>query len=127
VLLAGAAGPPPIITAGKDGKLVYQAGERGNRVPDFSTCGYAGGDRQIPNAQVRVVVALEKGDETRRIQEAIDYVTSLTPDTNGLRGAVLLVKGRHEVLGGLVIANSGVVLRGQGSGRGRDNAGCGWP
>ena len=33
-----------------------------------------------------------------------------------MRGAVLLLKGRHEVFGGLQITNSGVVLRGQGMG-----------
>ena len=51
--------------------------EHGNRVPDFSTCGYAGGDRPIPDAPVRVVVAPVAGDETARIQKAIDYVASL--------------------------------------------------
>jgi len=117
-LLAGAATAPPIITVGKDGRLSYQADERGNRVPDFSTCGYAGGDRSIPDAPVRVVVAPAKGDGTLRIQAAIDYVASLSPDANGLRGAVLLLKGRHEILGGLIITNSGVVLRGQGMGDG---------
>src|SRR5712671_5347844 len=55
--LASAApkGPPPVISTGANG-LRYDADERGNRVPDFSSCGYAGGDQQIPNAPVRVVV-----------------------------------------------------------------------
>jgi hypothetical protein len=104
----------PIISMGKDGTLVYDSEDHGNRVPDFSTCGYAGGERQIPAAPIRVVVAPIAGDETARIQHAIDYVSSLPMDTNGLRGAVLLSKGRHEVQGGLLITNSGVVLRGQG-------------
>ncbi len=107
-------GPPPVISVGAGGKLVYDKDERGNRVPDFSTCGYAGGDREIPNAEVKVVVSPIKGDETARIQKAIDYVGSLRPDSNGLRGAVLLLKGRHEVSGGLKIPGSGIVLRGQG-------------
>lgn len=81
---------------------------------DFSTAGYATNERSIPNAPVRVVVAPIKGDETTHIQAAIDYVSSLTPDANGLRGAVLLLKGRHEVYGGLLITNSGMALRGQG-------------
>ena len=115
--LAASAAPKklsPIISMGKDGTLVYDSDEHGNRVPDFSTCGYAGGEKQIPNAPVRVVVAPIAGDETARIQRAIDYVAALPTDTNGLRGTVLLLKGRHEVLGGLLITNSGVVLRGQG-------------
>jgi hypothetical protein len=81
---------------------------------DFSTAGYAANDRPIPNAPIRVVVSAQPGDSTARIQSAIDYVGRLTPDTNGLRGVVLLLAGRHEVLGSLIITNSGVVLRGQG-------------
>ena len=106
----------PIISLGKDGRLAYDADERGNRVPDFSTCGYAGGDQPIPDAPIRVVVEPGSGDSTARIQRAIDCVGSLPADTNGFRGAVLLLKGRHEILGGLLITNSGVVLRGQGMG-----------
>lgn len=83
---------------------------------DFSTAGYAANERPIPNAPVRVVVNPTSGDSTARIQAAIDHVSSLTPDTNGLRGAVLLLAGRHEILGGLRITNSGVILRGQGTG-----------
>src|ERR1019366_4241283 len=105
----------PIISTGPDGKLVYDADEHGNRVPDFSTCGYAGGDKQIPDAAIRVVVSPTAGDETARIQKAIDYVATLPPDSNGVRGAVLLLNGRHEVFGGLQITNSGVILRGQGA------------
>lgn len=84
---------------------------------DFSTAGYAANEKPIPAAPVRVVVKPIPGDATARIQSAIDYVGRLTPNTNGLRGAVLLLAGRHEVLGGLIITNSGVVLRGQGIGR----------
>jgi hypothetical protein len=105
----------PIISVGADGRLVYDADVHGNRVPDFSTCGCFGGDRQIPDAPVRVVVSPIVGDETARIQKAIDYVGSLPPDSNGVRGAVLLLKGCHEISGGLQITNSGVVLRGQGA------------
>jgi hypothetical protein len=81
---------------------------------DFSTAGYAANERPIPNANIQVVVSAQPGDSTARIQSAIDYVGSLTADTNGLRGAVLLLAGRHEILGGLLITNSGVIMRGQG-------------
>lgn len=106
----------PIISIGKDGRLVYDADERRNRVPDFSHCGYAGGDKPIPDAPVRVAVPPVRGDSTARIQKAIDYVAALTADSNGVRGAVLLLKGRHEVIGSLRLGASGVVLRGQGVG-----------
>src|SRR6266542_1292047 len=66
----------PVISLGKDGHLAYETDARGTRVPDFSHCGYAGGDRPIPNAPVRVVVEPKPGDSTARIQHAIDYVAS---------------------------------------------------
>ena len=107
---------PAILSVGKNGQLVYGADARGNRIPDFSSCGYAGGDRPIPDCSVQVVVKPQAGDSTARIQQALDYVANLPVGTNGLRGAVLLLKGRHEIIGGLQITNSGVVLRGQGMG-----------
>jgi Family of unknown function (DUF6298) len=118
VLAAGAAPKKlsPILSLGPDGHLVYYPDEHGNRVPDFSTCGYAGDDKDIPDAPARVVVPPVAGDETARIQKAIDYVAGLPMGPDGIRGAVLLLKGRHEVSGGLQITNSGVVLRGQGMG-----------
>src|ERR1035437_4193595 len=117
VLAASAApkGLSPIISPGQDGHLVYDFDARSNRVPDFSTCGYAGGEQEIPNAPIQVIVAPVSGDETMQIQRALDYVGSLPADPNGLRGAVLLMRGRHKVFGGLQITNSGVVLRGQGA------------
>ena len=81
---------------------------------DFSTAGYASQSRPIPAVPVRVFIAPQPGDSTARIQQAINHVASLPADTNGLRGAVLLLAGRHEVRGGLLITNSGVVLHGQG-------------
>ncbi len=106
----------PLISMGKDGRLLYHPDARGNRVPDFSNCGYTGGDQPIPNAPVQVVVAPVDGDETAHIQKAIDYVASLPANADGIRGAVLLLGGRHEVFGSLQITNSGIVLRGQGMG-----------
>jgi hypothetical protein len=117
VFLSASAAPKnqsPVVALGPDRKLVYSPDALGNRVPDFSHCGYAGGDRSIPDAPVRVVVAAKEGDSTVRIQSAIDYVGSLPMDSNGVRGAVLLLEGRHSILGGLSINKSGVVLRGQG-------------
>jgi hypothetical protein len=106
----------PLVSIAPDGRLHYDADEHGNRVPDFSTCGYAGGNQPIPDAPVRVVVSPVAGDETARIQKAIDYLATLPVDTNGLRGAILLEKGRHEIFGQLQITNSGIVLRGEGAG-----------
>jgi hypothetical protein len=98
------------------GKLAYEADARGNRIPDFSHCGYQGGGGAIPEVPVRVVVGPAQGDNGARIQAAIDHVSQLPADAQGFRGAVLLLAGRHEIAGRLRIATSGVVLRGQGSG-----------
>lgn len=99
-----------------DGKLAYHLYERGNRIPDFSFCGYAQSEKDIPDVPVKVIVRSKEGDATQRIQAAIDYVGKLPADASGFRGAVLLGKGKFEVKGGLVFRNSGVVLRGSGMG-----------
>ena len=70
----------PILSVGPDGHLVYDADTNGNRVTDFSTCGFAGGSRSIPDALARVVVSAVPGDETARIQKAIAYVAGLPAD-----------------------------------------------
>jgi hypothetical protein len=113
--MAATTRPAPEISFA-NGKLVYAPDARGNRVLDYSTAGYGGGGVAIPDAPVRVTVPLREGDATARLQAAIDYVSSLPLDERGIRGAVLLEKGRYSIGGSLIIAASGVVLRGQGQG-----------
>lgn len=98
----------------KDGVLVYQADSLGNCIPDFSHAGYAGGNKAIPEAPVKIVVPVQKGDVTAHIQAGIDYVSSLPADAHGLRGAVLLESGEYRLSGSLNLHTSGVVLRGAG-------------
>ena len=105
--------PPPPLSNGK-GKLNYVADSLGNRIPDFSFCGYNAGDKAIPDAPIRVVVPVKPGDATVRIQAALDYVASLPRDKDNIRGAVLLQPGQYDVAGQLIIRASGVVLRGSG-------------
>ena len=115
--LAASAAPKkqaPIISAGPNGTLKYDLDDNGDRVIDFSTCGYAGADHPIPNVPVKVVIAPENGDETADLQRALDYVGTLPADDTGCRGKVLLLKGVHRVAGQLIITNSGVVIGGQG-------------
>lgn len=95
-------------------KLAYTPDLSGNRIPDFSYCGYKASEQSIPDVDIKVVVPVKAGDATLRIQSALDYVASLPIDANGFRGAVLLQKGTYEVLGQLRITASGVVLRGSG-------------
>ncbi len=108
--------PPKPIFTGKDGKLDYTPDEKGNRIPDFSYCGYMAGEQAIPEGTIKVVVPVSAGDATLRIQAALDHVASLPIGKDGLRGVVLLNKGKYEVGGSLRINASGVVLRGSGMG-----------
>ena len=105
--------PLPPLSFEKE-KLVYAPDLLGNRIPDFSYCGYMASEKPIPAVPVKIIVPVTKGDATLRIQSALDYVASLPPDANGFRGAVLLQKGSYEVSGQLLITASGVVLRGSG-------------
>ncbi|MCC5804698.1 MAG: hypothetical protein JJU00_00090 [Opitutales bacterium] len=101
---------------GDTGALIYEEDDLGNRLPDFSAAGYAGGGVPLPVVDARVRVAPGAGDDTARIQAAIDYVASLPADDDGFRGAVALEAGEFRVYGQLRISASGVVLRGQGNG-----------
>ena len=96
------------------GSLHYTPDSLGNRIPDFSYCGYKASEQSIPNVTVEIVVPVSKGDATLRIQSALDYVASLPVDANGFRGKVLLNKGTYEIYGKLEMNVSGVVLRGSG-------------
>ena len=104
---------------GRDGKLVYRATERGDRIMDFSHAGYMGGGVALPDVPVKVTVKPSGGaDDTAAIQAAIDEVSKLPADDNGFRGAVLLAPGAFTCKDTLTLATSGVVLRGSGSGEG---------
>lgn len=104
----------PPVSLSKEGNLVYQADSVGNRVIDFSYCGYKGGDERIPEVPVTVRVPWVEGDATGLIQQAIDQLAARKPDPSGFRGAVLLAPGTYRIEGQLKITTSGVVLRGSG-------------
>src|SRR5690606_6425830 len=82
--------PLPPVSQDASGRLVYIPDAQGNRVPDFSYCGYMASEQPIPHVPVRMVVPLLKGDATLPIQAALDHVAALPPDAEGFRGAVLL-------------------------------------
>jgi len=107
---------PPVVKVTKGGGLEYTADAAGNRLPDFSSAGYGGGGVALPGVPARVLVTPVAGDNDARIQAAIDFVSELKPDAQGIRGAVQLSVGRFEVAGQLKISASGVVLRGAGPG-----------
>lgn len=109
-------GQSKIAYLGEDGKMQYVPDYKGNRILDFSHSGYKGGGVKLPDVQARVVVEPEEGDDTARIQDAIDRVSQMPIMEDGFRGAVVLERGTFEVGETLTISADGVVLRGKGSG-----------
>ena len=88
-----------------------------NTIPDFSHAGYMGGGVSLPtDIPIKATVSPEEGDDSRRIQDAIQLVEALEPDQNGFRGVVLLKAGHYSLETLLIIRASGVVLRGEGQG-----------
>jgi hypothetical protein len=110
------AAPSRWVYYSRNHSLEYRTDARGNRIMDFSYAGYRGGGVRLPAAAVARMIKPEAGDATARIQQAIDAVSALPPNAEGVRGAVLLEPGVYEVHGSLTIATGGVVLRGSGSG-----------
>ena len=96
--------------------LQYKAYPNGDRIPDYSYCGYMASEAAIPHVGVQVIVPVQTGDATRVIQEAINYVSQLPVRPDGFRGAVLLEPGTYTIEGTLYLRASGVVLRGSGTG-----------
>lgn len=81
--------------------------------PDFSRVGYRQSEVAIPDAPVAVYVSWQSGDQSTRIQQAIDWIASRKPDKRtGLRGAVLLAPGIYSLSKALRINADGIVLRG---------------
>ena len=101
---------------GAGGTLEYVPDYKGNRVIDFSGSGYGGGGVRLPDVQARIAVEPGEGDDSARIQAAIDQLALMPQNADGIRGAVLLKRGRYEVGTTLVIRASGIVVRGEGQG-----------
>ncbi len=108
--------PTPWVSVGPDGRLVYRADPLGNRIPDFSNCGYGGGGTALPSVAVVMTLSATAGDMTASLQRAIDDLARARFNGIGLRGAILLRRGTYHIAGTLHIAASGIVLRGQGQG-----------
>ena len=105
-----------------DTTITYQPTPKGDRISDFSTVGYNYGNSPLPNEpngyQVPVLVTLEPktGDQTDRIQSAIDYISSKPLNGNGFRGCLLLKAGQWDIhsVNKIAVKASGVVIRGEG-------------
>jgi hypothetical protein len=110
--------PSSWVFVGSDGKLHYKTDANGNQILDFSSAGYQAGGVALPSVGVAQTVTPISGDNTAQIQAAINSVAALTPDANGIRGAVLLRPGTYDVSGTLNLNVGGVVVEGSGSGSG---------
>jgi len=103
------------------GKLAYGKAADGSQIPDFSAVGYHAGERALPAAaSLKTLATLaadaNAGDDTARIQAALDAARTAALDANGYRGAVVLGAGVFRLATGVVIKHDGVVLRGAGAG-----------
>ena len=96
------------------GRLSYASDSSQNRIPDYSYVGYKAGQESIPSVPEVSRISATSGDQTARIQAALDAVGARTPDANGIRGALVLNAGTYQINGTLRINKSGVVLRGVG-------------
>jgi hypothetical protein len=108
-------GRSSLVTRDASGRLRYTPyTAQGDVLPDFSHCGYEGGGVPLPEAPVKVTLTPQpSGDDTARIQAALDEVGRLPLGHDGVRGAVLLQRGVYRCGAPLQIRASGVVLRGE--------------
>jgi hypothetical protein len=113
-----AGGTATLVRPGPDGGLVYGRDTDGNRICDFSYAGYGGGGVAIPDVPARVTLHPRPGDDTARIQAAVDRVGAMPMRDDGFRGAVLLRRGKYVVSRTIHIRESGIVIRGEGAGFG---------
>jgi len=111
-----AQGTSTVCRLDSSGELIYYKDEKGNRLPDFSHAGYHSGEKAIPDVGVKISLEPSSGDDTKRIQNALDKIGTLPLDNNGHRGSLLLKRGVYRVEGSLRISHSGVVLHGEGDG-----------
>jgi Pectate lyase superfamily protein len=124
IVIASASGQAPNgawVYPSPTGNLLYQLDERGQRIADFSHCGYRGGTEPLPDVTALipparwVTVSPGAGDDTALIQAAINAVKAMTLDANGWRGVVFLSAGEYQLANTLTIDASGVVLKGAGT------------
>lgn len=103
----------------KDSTITIAPYANGDRIPDYSFCGYMAGDEELPDLladpDIPVIrLSAPAGDATGMIQRALDFAGGMTARPDGFKAVVLLTDGVYNVEGSLRISSSGIVLRGQG-------------
>lgn len=103
-----------------NGQIAYGVDAQGYKIPDFSHAGYLSSNTPVPTHGIeydtKSTLTNPSGDETARVQKAIDTVSALPVNAHGYRGAVTLGPGTWTV-DTLCIKTDGVVLRGAGPGK----------
>lgn len=102
--------PSPVFM--QNGRLNYTPDALGNRVIDFSVCGYHSSEQDITSPAVVVLLEPGKQDDGKLIQTAIDRVAAMPLDQNGFRGTILLSAGTYHLSSNITITASGIVLAG---------------
>jgi hypothetical protein len=100
---------------GSNNRLISEPDAKGNRIIDYSGVGYKAGIAPLPVVPVKVTISPVAGDNVANIQNAINQVSAMPLDVNGLRGAVQLNPGVYPLSNTITISASGVVLRGSGN------------
>lgn len=111
-----------LVKMDSDGKLTYQQDADGFVLANFSHAGYKGGNAEIPHVAVVKEISPVEGDNTAHIQAAINEISQLPLNADGIRGALLLKKGLYPVKGPIVVRHDGIVLRGEGNEGNPDHA-----
>ena len=104
-----------------DDDITFNAYPNGDRIPDYSFCGYMAGEAALPDllkdSSVPVIrLEAPAGDATSLLQGIIDHASTLPVQSNGFRAVVLLDKGTFNIGGALKISTGGIVIRGSGPG-----------
>ncbi|MDR2038664.1 MAG: T9SS type A sorting domain-containing protein [Bacteroidales bacterium] len=109
-----------LVKVDENGVITYYKDADGFVIPDFSHAGYKGGeaipDYRPESSRIVTVTPIANADNTASIQQAINKIAALIPDSEGFRGVVQLAAGRYYVDGTINLNASGVVLRGAGRG-----------
>jgi hypothetical protein len=98
-----------LVSVGSNGKLVYTADSKGNKVPDFSGVGYLNSESPIPTVGVVRTIYPVSGDNLTNVQNAINEVAALPLDANGFRGAILFKAGKYLISDSIKINASGII------------------
>lgn len=99
-------------TAGIQQQLAFASTPNGDRIPDYSFAGFAAGSESPPMVAAMLRLSPSGGDDTQRIQDAIDQIAKMPANEKGLRGSLQLSPETFLVSGTIRLQASGCVLRG---------------